>query len=256
MVDEEVSRSNNVLVVKMKSSILAENLSVVFPVFENSDRSLKNNILRVSSGGKLAATDSNKVESVEALDKLNFSISSGDRVALFGHNGSGKTTLLRTLAGIYAPVKGSLTVQGRIASLLDITLGLDPDATGYENIYLRGVLNGQNRQAIEERASVIAEFTELGDFLNLPVRTYSSGMSLRLAFSMSTSMDAEILLMDEWLSVGDSNFTKKAEDRIQALIGKSEILVIATHNEELIERVCNRKIHLKHGQIVSDERIQ
>ncbi|MEP3498852.1 MAG: ATP-binding cassette domain-containing protein, partial [Lentilitoribacter sp.] len=185
----------------MNTSIIAENISVSFPVFENSHRSLKNTILSASSGGKLATNNSKGIDSVDALSNLSFEVIQGEKVGLFGHNGSGKTTLLRSLSGIYTPVSGNLKINGRVASLLDIALGLDPDATGYENIYLRGVLDGRSKDTIEHQIAEIAEFSELGEFLNLPVRTYSSGMSLRLAFAISTSIEADILLMDEWLSV-------------------------------------------------------
>ena len=132
-------------------------------------------------------------------------------------------------------------------------MGLDPDATGFENIYLRGILEGLKPSQIKARTDDIADFSELGDFLNLPIRTYSSGMMLRLAFAISTSVDADILIMDEWLSVGDVEFCTKAEKRLETLVEKASILVVASHDPGLIQRVCNRQIHLEHGRIVSDE---
>jgi len=146
-----------------------------------------------------------------------------------------------------------LLVQGRIASLLDVTMGLDPDATGFENIYLRGILDGLKPVRIRSKIDEIAEFSELGEYLNLPVRTYSSGMMLRLAFAISTSVEADILIMDEWLSVGDQSFSIKASKRLDELIGKTSILVIASHDHVLINRVCNRKLQLMNGRIVADE---
>ena len=236
----------------MTKIISAQNISVEFPVFENSHRSLKKAVLNISTGGRIGQS-ADRHPFVTALDDLSFSFEEGSRVGLWGHNGSGKTTLLRVLAGIYAPVKGRLVVRGRIASLLDVSMGLDPDATGFENIYLRGILDGMRPARIRSKIDEIADFTELGEYLNLPVRTYSSGMMLRLAFAISTSVEADILIMDEWLSVGDQGFSAKATQRLDELVGNASILVVATHDQNLIDRICNRKIILEHGKIISDE---
>lgn len=238
----------------MTKIISAQNISVEFPVFENSHRSLKKAVLNISTGGRIGQS-ADRHPFVTALDDLSFSFEEGSRVGLWGHNGSGKTTLLRVLAGIYAPVKGRLVVRGRIASLLDVSMGLDPDATGFENIYLRGILDGMRPARIRSKIDEIADFTELGEYLNLPVRTYSSGMMLRLAFAISTSVEADILIMDEWLSVGDQGFSAKAAQRLDELVGNASILVVATHDQNLIDRICNRKIILEHGKIISDERV-
>jgi lipopolysaccharide transport system ATP-binding protein len=237
---------------KMKKFISAKNITVEFPIFENSHRSLKKAVLNISTGGRIGQSV-NHNPFVVALEDINFIFEEGSRVGLLGHNGSGKTTLLRVLSGIYAPVTGQLVVRGRIASLLDMSLGLDPDATGFENIYLRGLLDGLKPIRIRSKIDEIAEFTELGEYLNLPVRTYSSGMMLRLAFAISTSVDADILIMDEWLSVGDQSFSIKASKRLEELIGKTSILVVASHDHDLINRICNRKIQLERGHILSDE---
>jgi lipopolysaccharide transport system ATP-binding protein len=237
---------------KMKKIISAQNVTVEFPVFENSHRSLKKAVLNISTGGRIGQT-ANHHPFVAALEDINFMFEEGSRVGLLGHNGSGKTTLLRVLSGIYAPVKGQLVVRGRVASLLDVSMGLDPDATGFENIYLRGIIDGLKPVRIRSKIDEIADFTELGEYLNLPVRTYSSGMMLRLAFAISTSVEADILIMDEWLSVGDQSFSVKASQRLEELIGKSSILVVASHDQSLINRICNRKIQLEHGKIISDE---
>lgn len=236
----------------MSVSIVSEKLSVEFPIFENSHRSLKNSMIHLSTGGRLG-TDAGRHPVVRALNELDFEIKEGDRVGLTGHNGSGKTTLLRVLSGVYSPVSGRLRVQGKVAALLDVSMGLDPDATGFENIYLRGMMDGLRPAAIRNRTDEIADFTGLGDYLNLPVRTYSSGMLLRLAFAISTSVEAEILIMDEWLSVGDQEFSQKAAQRLDALVDTASILVVASHSSELINRICNRRMHLEHGSIVSDE---
>ncbi|MBU3574766.1 ABC transporter ATP-binding protein [Polynucleobacter sp. UK-Mo-2m-Kol15] len=238
----------------MKKLISAHNVTVEFPVFENSHRSLKKVVLNVSTGGRIGQSVGHHPY-VAALEDINFIFEEGSRIGLLGHNGSGKTTLLRVLSGIYAPVKGDLVVRGRIASLLDVSMGLDPDATGFENIYLRGILDGMKPARIRSKIEEIADFTELGEYLNLPVRTYSSGMMLRLAFAISTSVEADILIMDEWLSVGDESFSVKASQRLGELIGKTSILVVASHDQKLINRICNRKIQLEHGRIISDEAV-
>ncbi|KUJ00604.1 ABC transporter ATP-binding protein [Vibrio sp. MEBiC08052] len=238
----------------MEANIITKNMTVEFPIYENSHRSLKKKVLNMTTGGRIGS-DAGKNPVVRALDDINLTFSSGDRVGLVGHNGSGKTTLLRVLTGVYSPVKGKVDTHGRIASLLDVSMGLDPDATGFENIYLKGVMDGLSPQIIRQKIDEIADFTELDEYLNLPVKTYSSGMMLRLAFSISTSVDADIIIMDEWLSVGDESFNKKASERLNDLINSASILVIASHDPKLIENVCNRKIHMEHGKVVSDERI-
>jgi lipopolysaccharide transport system ATP-binding protein len=237
----------------MNASIIARNIAIEFPIFEASNRSLKKSVLNLATGGKVAQ-DARRNTIVKALDDLSFTFGKGDRVGLIGHNGSGKTTLLRVLSGVYAPTRGELLVQGRVASLLDVSLGLDQDASGFENIYLRGILDGLTPKAIKARTDEIVDFCELGEYLDLPIRIYSSGMMLRLAFAIATSIEADILIMDEWLSVGDASFKAKAAQRLESIIGKASILVLASHNPELIDRVCNRTIRLEHGRIVDDVR--
>jgi lipopolysaccharide transport system ATP-binding protein len=239
----------------MKTYIQLKSVSVDFPVYDNAHRSLKKAVINLTTGGRIAE-DVKHHRVVKALDGINFDLKDGSRLGLLGHNGSGKTTLLRVLSGVYAPTSGKLITQGRIASLLDVSMGLDPDATGFENIYLRGVLEGLKPKDIRNKIDDIADFSELGDFLNFPVRIYSSGMLLRLAFAISTSIDAEILIMDEWLSVGDTSFNVKATKRLNALVNKASILVIASHDEGLINKICNRVIRLEHGHVVSDEKIK
>ena len=238
----------------MAAYIQAKKLCIEFPIYENSHRSLKNTVMHLSTGGRIGVNAS-RHPVVRALNDIDFEFREGDRVGLVGHNGSGKTTLLRALSGVYAPVRGSLKMSGRVASLLDVSMGMDPDATGFENIYLRGIMDGLLPATIRAKTDEIADFTGLGDYLNLPVRTYSSGMLLRLAFAISTSVEADILVMDEWLSVGDAEFSEKAQVRLDALVSKASILVLASHNPKLIGKVCNRKIHLEHGVILSDEKL-
>lgn len=231
--------------------ITFSNVSIEFPIFNATGRSLTSSILKVATGGKLDADPDGRVQ-VKALTDISFSFREGDRVALLGHNGAGKSTLLRALGRVYAPTKGKVEITGKIGSLIDISLGINPEATGRENVYVRGQLLGITKQEISEKYSDIVEFADLGDFMEMPVRTYSSGMHLRLAFAVSTVVRPEILLMDEWLSVGDANFQHKAEVRLRDLVSGTKILAIATHSRELVESVCNRAIWLEHGQIKMD----
>jgi lipopolysaccharide transport system ATP-binding protein len=233
----------------MTAHIIANQVSVEFPIFNSSHRSLKNSLLNVSTGGRVAK-DSKKHPVVKALEDINLNIQPGDRVGLYGHNGSGKTTLLRVLSGVYAPVGGQLSVKGSMATLLDISLGMDGEATGYENIRIRGLLMGLSLKEIDALTDEIAEFTELGDYLNMPMRTYSSGMNVRLGFAVSTSIHADIILMDEWLSVGDAAFQTKASERLGNMVDKASILVIASHSMELLETTCNKIVYMEHGRIV------
>jgi lipopolysaccharide transport system ATP-binding protein len=231
--------------------IAARGICVDFPIFTNSSRSMKNLVLHATTGGRIAR-DAGHYSYVRSLDHLSFDIQAGERIALVGHNGSGKTTLLRTLCGVYTPTFGQLSVSGRVVSLLDINLGMDPDGTGYENILMRGIVMGLSPKQIAARLDDIAEFTDLGEYLAMPIRTYSTGMQMRLAFAVSTSVDADIMLMDEWLSVGDAEFQEKAARRLAALVDRTPILVVATHSMELVEKACTRMIRLEHGRIASD----
>lgn len=228
--------------------IKLDKVSVEFPIFNSSSRSLTNSLVSAATGGRISADKSGHV-TVKALSDINLEIKSGDRLGIVGHNGSGKSTLLRVLAGIYEPTSGRITREGKIASLIDIGLGINPENTGKENIYLRGQLMGLSNKDIAKKFDEIIEFAELGDFIQLPVRTYSSGMLLRLAFAVSTSITADILIMDEWLSVGDGDFALKAEQRLQNLVDSAEILIIASHSKSLIEKVSRQLVWLDHGNI-------
>ena len=224
-------------------------VTVDFPVYSASTRSIKNSLLRQGMGARIGRDSANRV-CVRALDDVSVTFKHGDRVGIIGRNGSGKTTLLRVLAGVYEPTAGQVLRQGRVASMLDIFLGIDPDSTGYENIMLRGLLFGLVPAEIRERIDDIANFTELGDYLSVPVRTYSSGMILRLCFAVCTCIDPEILLMDEWIGVGDVSFIQKAERRLETLVNKAGILVLASHSPTLLERICSTGILLDAGQVV------
>jgi lipopolysaccharide transport system ATP-binding protein len=205
-------------------------------------------LVSAATGGVLTAQRGGHI-SIEALKNLDFEISAGDRLGIMGHNGSGKSTLLRLLSGIYEPSSGKIERSGSVASLVDISLGINAESTGRENIFLRGKLMGLSKKEIDEKIDEIIEFSELGDYINLPVRIYSSGMLLRLAFSVSTSITADILIMDEWLSVGDGDFAERSSQRLRNLVEVSKILVIASHTRELLQESCNKIVWLEHGLI-------
>lgn len=229
------------------ASIKLSDVSVKFSMYTASGRSLKKQLMRATTGGRIVSDAGHVV--VEALRDISLELKLGDRLALIGHNGAGKTTLLRVLAGVYEPVSGYIDVQGRVAPLFDIGVGIDPEATGYENIRLRGTLLGIPRQKLDEQAQEIVDFAELGDYMNMPVRTYSSGMTLRLAFAISTCVTPEILLMDEYLSVGDAKFMHKAEERMERLVASAGIMVLASHSTELVQRMCNCALWLDGGTV-------
>ena len=228
--------------------VSAKNIVVEFPIYDAAHRSLKKQLINATTGGRIARDSSNRV-TVRALDQATFTLNPGDRVGLIGHNGAGKSTLLRVLLGIYEPVQGELVVQGTVATLLELSLGMDIEASGYENIWLRGLMMGLTPKELRSKVDDIAGFTELGDYLDMPVRTYSSGMQLRLAFAVSTAVDAHIILMDEWLGVGDSEFQPKARKRMEELVARTSILVVASHDHHLLKSVCNRIFRLEHGKV-------
>ena len=186
---------------------------------------------------------------VRALQDVTLKMGDGQRIGIIGHNGAGKSTLLKLLAGIYPPTQGRRTVKGRISSLFDIALGFEVDATGWENIAYRSYLQGETPKSLRSKIDPIAAFTELGDFLNMPVRYYSAGMSVRLAFSIATAIEPEILLVDEVLSVGDMAFQEKARERIHEMIAKAELIVVVSHDLESLAKLCNQAIWMDHGQV-------
>jgi lipopolysaccharide transport system ATP-binding protein len=226
--------------------IIISDASVNIPIFDGETRSVKMRILNQKS----RLTKRDRILSVSALQNISLDLEPGTRLALLGDNGAGKSTLLRMMAGIYHPTSGSSLTIGRVSSLLDLTLGIDPEASGLDNIFMRGFLLGMSKSEIENLLPDIIEFSGLGDFLNMPVRTYSSGMTLRLAFSVCTSFVPDFLLMDEWLSVGDQGFAARAENRLLKMLSIVPIVVIATHSHELARSVCNQTVILKDGAIV------
>lgn len=231
--------------------ISLQNVNVSFPVYGAGSASLKKTLAASVTGGLFGKETG--VTVVHALSGIDIDLKAGDRLGLVGHNGAGKSTLLRTLAGVYEPSSGRFERRGTVASLIDPALGIEVDASGLENIMLRGLVMGLSKREIERRTADIVEFSGLGEYIHMPVRTYSTGMMMRLAFSISTCVQADILLMDEWLSVGDAEFTEKAERRMSEIVQGSGILVLASHSSELIARECNKVIHLSHGTIVRRE---
>lgn len=232
------------------AAIEASGLAIEFPLYHHNARSLKQRIL-ASSRLRLRKDEDNRIV-VSALRDLNFTIRSGERVALVGPNGAGKTTLLRTVAGIYEPVAGRLRVTGEIGSLIDPAAGMDVLLTGRENVILRALYRGMTEAQGRALAEEVAGFAGLGDFLDMPIRGYSAGMNVRLAFAMATAMTPEILLMDEWFLAGDAEFMQKAEERLARLVTDAEILLIATHDMKIVRKWCTRAIRLEGGRIAAD----
>ena len=225
-----------------------DRVSIVFPIYQGGARSLKKRVLFHGSAGRIGRDADDQVV-IEALSEVSLSLMSGDRLALIGANGAGKTTLLRTIAGIYEPVLGSVVTRGLVSPMFDISLGIDSDLNGFDNIRVRAQLLGLSPAAIERRLPEIAEFTELGDYLEMPVRTYSAGMILRLGFAVATCVEPEILLMDESILAGDAHFISRAEARIRRFLDRASVMVLASHNLELCRRWCTKGLWLDQGRI-------
>jgi ABC-type polysaccharide/polyol phosphate transport system ATPase subunit len=223
-------------------------VTVAFPIYHGGSRSLKKSLLFRSSAGHIGRDSSQRI-TIQALHDVSLSLMSGDRVALIGTNGAGKTTLLRVMAGIYEPTVGQVAIRGRISPMFDIGLGIDSDLSGYDNIQIRGLVLGLSHQEIQDRLPEIAQFTELGDYLQMPVRIYSAGMILRLTFAIATCFKPEILLMDEWIVAGDAQFIEKAQRRVDQFVNDASVLVLASHDLEICRRWCNKGIWLDRGQI-------
>lgn len=244
-------------------SIVAKDLGIEFPIYDGYRRSLRHALglgriasgldrlksARLGVGGDIDKGQNGKTV-IKALDGISFEIHEGDRVGLLGHNGSGKTTLLRALAGIYEPITGALDIEGHVTPLFDLQLGMDPDATGLENIWMRGRMLDFSRREIEEHLDDIADFTELGNYLFMPIRSYSLGMLVRLAFGISTALTPEILILDEMIGAGDASFVDRAKARLHKFIERAGILVVASHNSEMLREWCNKAMLLEHGRLI------
>ncbi|MEJ6818471.1 ABC transporter ATP-binding protein [Pseudomonas sp. LF-5] len=228
--------------------ILLENVNLHYASVAYKERSLKSLIANVFSREK----NNSSVADIHALKNISVEIKSGERVGLLGHNGAGKSTFLKTVAGLYPVSSGLLKVEGQVRSLFDLSLGFEPDATGRENILYRGLLLGLSPRFMREKADEIVDFAGLGEFIDYPIKTYSAGMQVRLAFAISTTVGGDILLLDEVIGAGDANFMAKAKERITSLIEQAEILVLATHDFGALRSICNRGLVFHHGDMVFD----
>jgi lipopolysaccharide transport system ATP-binding protein len=227
-----------------------DNISVWFPLYHGSSRSLKKTVVAAASG-RLGQDQQQRVV-VRALQDVTLQVNSGDRLGLVGSNGAGKTTLLRVLAGIYEPVAGRVHIQGTLNAMLDPTLGMNLELTGRENILLRGLYTGLPRSSLPRLEEDVAEFAGLADFMDLPMRIYSSGMVVRLGFALATAIRPQILLMDEWFLAGDADFLEKAKARLEEMVRGAEILVLSSHQDSIIREWCTRVLWMDQGQIRAD----
>jgi ABC-type polysaccharide/polyol phosphate transport system ATPase subunit len=225
-----------------------EHVTVQFPIYNSRARSLRNSLVSIGTGGRIDH-ESRRVITVTALKDVSFELNDGDRLGLIGHNGAGKTTLLRTMAGIYTPVSGTVTREGRTATIIEVGSGMDVELSGYENIVRMGLMLGMTHAEIRAAMPGIEELTDLGNYLNMPVRTYSAGMTMRLMFAVATSHRPEILLIDEMFGAGDAAFQKKAEERMRSLIDSASIFVFASHSIGLLQQYCQRVFKLEHGSL-------
>lgn len=223
-------------------------VDVEFPIYQGGARSLKKTLLGGTTRGNLAHDSHDRVL-VRALHDVSLDIDDGDRVGIIGANGAGKTTLLKVLAGIFKPTHGRAIISGRTTALISSTVGLNPAATGRENIVLRGMYMDIHPRDMRNRIDEIADFTELGSYLDMPVQTYSSGMMVRLAFAISTCINPEILILDEWIAAGDAHFLAKAQRRMEEFVVGSSIVVFASHSLELVEQWCRKAIYLQGGML-------
>ncbi|MBV9858592.1 MAG: ABC transporter ATP-binding protein [Alphaproteobacteria bacterium] len=230
-------------------SVELTGVTVDFAIY-GSQRSFRSEFKQAAGGIIRRDGRRHRTVSVRALDGIDLRLEHGDRLALVGRNGSGKSTLLKVLAGVYAPTAGRVAVTGRVSPLFNIFPGMDPDDTGYENIVTCGMLLGMSRAEIMRKTPDIAVFSELGEFLSVPVRTYSAGMTVRLGFAIATAIDPEILLLDEGLGAGDARFADQAKARVDGLIARASVLVLASHSEELIRSLCNKAILMQSGKIL------
>lgn len=229
------------------AEIELEDVHLTYRIYGAKSRSLKASALRFATGGAL--TKQQDVVEVNALKNISLHLKPGDRLGLVGHNGAGKTTLLKLLAQIYEPSQGRVTISGTTNCLFDLMTGMEQELTGYENILLRGAILGIPKQTILKAVPDIEEFADLGDFMKVPIKSYSAGMVVRLAFGIMTSIQSEILLIDEVIGVGDAGFMQKAKARLENLVHRADILVLSTHDHAIIKELCNKVLVLEHGEM-------
>lgn len=223
-----------------------DNVTIEFPIYNGTSRSIRNQIFRAVGG---TVTKHNDVVTVKALNGVSLDLTDGDRLALVGHNGAGKTTMLRVMAGIYPPTDGSVIRNGKVASMTDITMGMNAELTGYDNIVTRLVLMGATFADAKSKMAEIIEFAELEDYAGLPLRTYSTGMYMRLAFAIATSTVPEILILDEMIGAGDAHFVEKAKRRTQDFLSRSKIMVLASHDASMLREYCTKAVWLERGTV-------
>lgn len=237
------------------ASFRLNNVSLSYRVFSGGERSVTSAVKSIATGGVIRHTNGRNLE-IQALRDIQLRAGDGDRVGVIGHNGAGKTSLLKVIAGIYRPQQGSIERRGKTVAVINPAVGLDPMQTGYENIETIGLLSGLSWPQIRAAIPDIEAFTELGEFLSLPVSSYSAGMKARLAFAVATSLNPEILIADENLATGDAHFVQRARQRMQDMMEKSSILVLASHSLSTLRQLCNRAILMDHGQIVADGEVE
>ncbi len=233
----------------MSCSIRLDGVTLDYFVYSVKAQSLRNAVFNLAVGGNLYKSQGD-VTVVRALENISLDLEEGDRLALVGHNGSGKTSLLKVIAGIYEPQKGIVEIKGKLTSMIAHGAGMDAEASGLQNIRKIGAMRMIPKKIVEGRIDSIVEFSELGDFVRLPVKTYSSGMLARLMFACATEFEADILVLDEWLGAGDAAFMKKASDRMQGFVDKAQMVVLGTHNFGLVQLVCNKVIELSAGRAI------
>ena len=231
----------------MSATIDLHGVELSYPIYSTRAQSLRNSIANLAVGGALLK-DGHDVIHVKALNGITLSLNEGERLGIVGHNGAGKSTLLKVLAGVYEPDVGRVEINGRISSMIDINLGLDFELTGRENIMTMGRMRGFTLREIQKKIPEIIEFSELGQFIDLPIKTYSAGMTTRLVFAVATSLEPDILLMDEWIGAGDANFFQKAVERLNNILAQSRVVVLASHSVALIKSVCNKLLVLDGGK--------
>jgi homopolymeric O-antigen transport system ATP-binding protein len=234
------------------ASIALEDVTVDYRIY-GTQRSFRKALFSRTTGGLITQRDAKRGGvTVRALDGISFRLEHGQRLGLIGHNGAGKSTLLRVLAGVYQPTSGKVIASGRLSPLFNTAPGLDMDDTGYENLLTCGLFLGMSRKEIARKTRDIEEFAELGEYMNLPVRSYSTGMLVRLSFAIATAIDPEILLLDEGLGAGDARFVERAKKRVDALVARSSIVVVASHSDAFIREMCNRAVLLESGRIAAE----
>lgn len=231
----------------MNSSILAKNLILDYPLVGVSSKSIRKSVINKLVGGRLFPNDK---PIIRAIDNISFSIDAGSKVGIIGNNGAGKSTLLKLISSTYEPTSGIIKCDGSVISNLGMSVGLEPEATGYENIKIRCLLHGLIGRELDDTVAEVAEFTELKNYLTIPIKYYSTGMASRLSFSVITSLKADILLMDELIGTGDKNFIDKANKRLHNFLDRSKTLVMASHSTDILRKLCTHGMLLDNGKIV------